>query len=305
MSNAFQAAFLSVQTTWPDSEPRCSGANCTWPIFSSLGACATLSNVTEFLSVDDDRDEFGDAALRASLQLQNGTAYMLEDVGKNMDNTQPIVNITSIEPLDSTRELNVSGLTPEEFSEIFQEAYNWPPARESLGDWGNPDLVPSTFSQFYFIYANDNVEPSTGARYRAAELLWHFCVHDYEVEVIDGEPRTRIVDSMTRIERVDKPSASEQGTNTFWLSNAAGNETFPIAEKWEYTRLDLDFRRAFMGAHSTRWGTGADYSEFNRQFGLNLYDSVDRNMSIADTDAKMFDNLGRLTSNIARSLTTQ
>lgn len=301
--NVFQAAFFNVDNTWPNAEPRCSGANCTWPVFSSLGICATLSNITDQLRIEETTDEFRKDALNASLPLHNGTAYLLESFDKSDDNTQPIMNMTSPEPLDYTAQLNVSTMTQEEVQSAFEEAYKWPPERESLAEWGNSDLLRAAFSQFYFIFANDNVAPDSGDRYRAVELLWHFCVHDYEVTVQDGESRTETVNAETKITKVERSSA-DGGPNTFWMANAHGNETFPVMERWEYTRLDPDFRRAFSGAHSTRWGTDADYTEFNRQFGLSLYQGTSNNMSVQDVDDKMWDNLGRLSWNIARSMTT-
>lgn len=316
--NAFQAAFLNVDNTWPEAQPHCSGANCTWPVFSSLGVCATLSNITEHLRVEDTRDEFRNDAMNVSLPLKNGTAYLIENVDESSTSLQPIVNMTSPETLDFMAQIDVTEMTTEELEDgsIIADAYKWPPERESLGDWGNSDLLKATFSQFFFIYANNNASPDSGERYRAAELLWHFCVYDYEVSVESGKHNTKTINVETRVTDIKKATdvstrvtdtkrADEDvDTNTFWLANKDGNETFPVREKWGYTRLDPDFRRAFTGAHSTRWGTDAEYSEFNRQFGLNLYQGINSNMSVQSVDEKMWDNLGRLSWNIAQSATT-
>lgn len=307
---AFQAAFYTVDQSWPQVEPACPSADCSWPVFNSLAVCASLGNVTEHLiiSEEDPEREWDERLFNATLPLNLG--YVLEEWMDNkprrhVNMTSPIVpqeaDFPDLEPW--------SNMTIQEIDEDLDDLPStfsaFPDERHTLYDWGNKDIILSTFSQFTFIYNIENTDPEDkDHRFRAVEVLWHFCVDRYNVSVSEGATKTEKVSSTVKIDEISK--IPESMMNSFTLASdpdSGSKETFNISASWAYSRLDWDFRETLSGAWSDMYGVGR-YTEFNYQWAKNLYRGVNGNMTAVETDDRMWKNLQNLTGTIADSMTS-
>ncbi|KAG9253138.1 uncharacterized protein F5Z01DRAFT_675524 [Emericellopsis atlantica] len=304
---ALQATFLHVDDHWPVPEPTCPSGNCDYPVYHSLGLCVSMENVTSELKHKEMEGKNGDTTAR--LSLLNGTVFM-DDKVNSVVGLPDTVNATSPEPLDSIDMPDVSHMTEEEASDAMAEAMKnsiWPPERNSVAGWKNPDLLSATISQFFFIWTNDKVPyQGTSSRYRAAEVLWHICVYTYNTTARDGGATTDTLDSVTKIDSVIKKT----GENAFNLTDKDGRDKFRVSNKYAYDSLDSTFRRAFQGAWSSLWGTDRDYSEISSQMARNLFDRGTDDyeaytaMTAAERDDMLWSNLGKMTGTIAQSVTT-
>ncbi|KAH6666507.1 hypothetical protein F5X68DRAFT_217206 [Plectosphaerella plurivora] len=267
----FQAVFGPVGQAWPLLEPVCPSGECTWPLFSSLAVCVSMENVTDQLVFSSGRNQQGDTNYTAS--LLNGTASL------SAPESMPLMQMVSPEPPT--------------------EEYSFPLYRESVAFNNRPDLLNTTFSQFFFIYNNNKVE-SRRQSFRAVELLWHFCVNTYNVTVSGGQARTNIVETRTQVDEVfDAPDPIMRLKAP---EGYEGDEEFIIDSWWEYTRLDLDMRRAFSGNWGPNVGTDWPYSEASRQFGLKIYPQGP-NITVEDADRRMWNGIGDIAQAMGDSMT--
>lgn len=264
-----------------------------------------MENVTSELKRKETEEKNGDTTVR--LSLLNGTVF-LEDLVRADFGSPVTVNATSPEPLESTPDIpDTSGMTDEEVSDAIDKAMEestWPRERNSVAGWKNSDLLSATISQFFFIWPNDKVPPqNTSSRYRATEVLWHFCVYTYNTTARDGGATTDMLDSVTKMDSVIR----ETGENTFVLTDKDGQAKFRVSDKYAYSSLDSTFRRAFEGAWSSRWGMDSDHSEISAQMAKNLFDSGNMDLTdvtVEERDDMLWANLGKMTGTIAQSVTT-
>lgn len=299
---AFQAAFYTTDQSWPQLEPTCPSAHCTWPLFNTLAICTSLGNVTGHLKIEeiDAKSSMEDRRYNVSLPLNLGNLneeWMGGVPRRHVNMTSP-----AIPPAQYTE-------TPVSSSEDSLEEFPltrapFPDKRNTLHDWGNDDILLSTFSQYTFIYNVDNTDPDDkDHRFRAVEVLWHFCVDTYNVTVTDGITSTEKVGNSVKIDEI---SVNSDGLNSFTLAarvDDGSKETFNISASWAYSRLDWDFRDVLGGAWSDMYGIG-QYTEFNYQLGRNLYRGVNDNMTVVEADERMWNNLQNLTGTIANGMTT-
>lgn len=181
----------------------------------------------------------------------------------------------------------------------------WPEKRNTLYDWENPDVLSTTFSQFTFVYNMMDTDPEDkDHRFRAFEVLWHFCVDTYNVTVTEGVLKSERVRSSVELDKVNRWVEHGMDSYTIAAEGVDGQkESFNVSSSWAYTRLDLDFRDTLGGAWSDMWGTGA-YTEFSFRLGRNLYRGTESNMTVVDADDKMWKNLQSITGTIANSMTS-
>lgn len=243
--------------------------------------------------------------------LPRGLGYLTEEWAddrprRQVNMTSPIVPQEADFP-DITIPMNVTDM--EDLLDVPGIRSTFPDERDTLFDWGNPDIVLSTFSQFTFIYNVENTDPDDkDHRFRAVEVLWHFCVNEYNTSVSEGVTTTETVQTTVQIDTIH--TIPQAPINSFTLSSAAGGEgekgagetTFNVSSAWAYDRLDWDFREVLSGAWSDMYAVGR-YTEFNYQWGTNLFRGVDRNMTVGETDERMWKNLEALTGTIADGMT--
>lgn len=306
---ALQATFLDVNGHWPVPEPVCPSGNCDYPVYRSLGLCVSMQNVTSALTYDEFEGRFGVTMVRASL-LKN--TVLMED---ELDSNTMAFNATSLEPrirMAGDAGPDTSQMTFEEADEAMDKAmqkYVWPPEWTSVADWDKtPDVLSATIAQFFFIWSTGKgLDEDMHNRYRAAEVLWHFCVHEYNTTARDGVAATERLGSVTKVDEVIK----QRGPCSFVLADAGGQDKFRITDSYTYSELDRMFRRAFSGAWS-RLDFDMDYSEITAQMANNLFFNEYEYASdgwfrqtVEEWDVIMWDNLGKMTATIAQSFTAQ
>ncbi|CAI6099212.1 unnamed protein product [Clonostachys chloroleuca] len=296
-NSAYQATFLPFNDSWPAPGPVCSSSGCSWEPFSSLAVCVSMANVTSRLSVKKVNSSNSETIFNVS--LPNSIAYVKHSTDDN-EAIREIVNMTSpgtnLEYNAQLANMSKSQLSLEDFPYA-----PFPDERISFANASNPDLLRATFSQFFFIYSN--YDPDEKYRYRAVELLYHFCVNEYSVSVVDGTARTTVTNTTTRIRDIERFSPTGSNGNSFTLENKYSSQTFNITAVWSYDRLPDYFRQAFSGGWSSSWQSGRA-SIFNRRFGMALYNEINTNTSSAEFDRKTWDNLEHFSTRIADAMTS-
>ena len=298
MRTAFQAAFYPPTQDWPKLQPNCPSGECRWPLYESLSVCSITKNVTDQLSVSD-----GEEPLKTfyNATLLDGSAYLYEEFYGEMSSTPKIINMTSPEPES-------------------ESVFDFPLVRESLiEDEDGKNLTAATISQFFLIYTNNNADyHDKNARYRAAEILWYFCVNQYNTTVQEGKAHEEIVASTVKVSEVHKmepplsskpqdraveDASGDDEDSYMLLESADGSQWYNVTATMDYTELDKAFRRAFSGDYSTRYGTGAAYTEINEELGKKIFYGVQSDLTTQEADDLTWKNLDKMVSNIAQATT--
>lgn len=262
-------------------EPSCPTGDCNWPRFNSLAVCVDMSKITDSIDV-----AMADTSSRVDLiynaTLLNGEVFLTERGGSTA------MNMTSLPPIESPL-----------------MDYFFPPVRKSIAHDPDSDVLGATFSQFYVIWNNINTDPEDMEhRFRAAELLWNFCVKTYEIRVTQGVSKTESVESHTKIIDSSNTSQSKAPYAPYLtLESPTDDQTFTVADLWEYTRLDLDLRRAFSWPFASSDSTEASYTEMSRSIGLNMFNGLSSNLTAEEVDTKEWSNLEQVAQVIASSMT--
>lgn len=302
-----------MDQSWPQVEPVCPSADCKWPLFHSLAVCASLGNVTEHLTVTEEEPKRSGGERIFNATLPKNLGYLTEQWAddkprRHVNMTSPIVpqdyDFPDLQPWANLTRDEIANLTTEDLGDLPSTLAAFPDERHTMYDWGNNDIILSTFSQFTFIYNIENTDPEDkDHRFRAVEVLWHFCVDSYNVTVSEGATKTEKVRSTVKIDEIGK--MPESSINSFTLASdpdSGTKETFNISASWAYDRLDWDFRETLSGAWSDKYGVG-QYTEFNYQWGRSLYHGVNRNITAVETDERMWKNLQKLSGTMADSMT--
>jgi hypothetical protein len=281
---ASQAALNTVNNSWPMPQPRCPSSECSWPEISSLAVCSSIANVTEHLEWAQDGP---DDAWMAS--LPNGFGYVvLNSIDREM------MNISSPEaPMPEFSDL-LPNMTREELSDLPPLVY---PTRPTLGNWDSPDLTRATFSQLFVVF--NNYDNNTDHKFRAVEILFHFCVNTYNVTFQDGTPYTALVASHVEIDA--HASNTTQG-GAYTMMDMHGEGAFKVEDTTDYSILETILRQDFTGPWSSSFSVDVT-SPFQRQIGKNLYDEVNRRTPLVEAEQRMWNNLLKMTGNIADSMT--
>lgn len=189
-------------------------------------------------------------------------------------------------------------MTTGRHSQMDDLPYPW--ERKTYFDWKNPDIEPLTFLQVFFLYHNPASDPDDlEHKYRAVEVLWHFCVRTYNVTVQDGITKTQTLSTTVKVHdsQAQPPKAN--------LTDASGSEIFQLSFTQRVNQLDNDLQDVFRG-HSTTDPYGSEHStEFTAQCGRSLFSGLDVESTAAEVDDGTWDNLERLSGNIAQSMTSK
>ncbi|KAL6918855.1 hypothetical protein FSST1_002881 [Fusarium sambucinum] len=271
---AYQAAFYTVNQTLPHIEPTCSTMQCEWPPVLSLGLCASIKNVTEYLNVSGPTEGV-DGVRLYNASLPNGLGFL-----NFTDKIHVMTNISS--PVRQQ---------PEDDDSI--------PKRRMLSDW-DTDVKEATVAHFFIIHSN--ASPNMKTRFRAMELIWHFCVQNYTVQVKDGIDSTTISESFVNISSSNSTSNDNSTWNSFILSDDKGQGSFNVTTSSIHALIDKDFRYAFSGSWSSdlnnRFSLGLAY-----QFGYNLMSGVNPTTPDEEFDNLTWKNLQTYVNNIAEGMT--
>jgi hypothetical protein len=209
-SARLQAIFAPTHKKWsPESAPACSTANCTWPLLTSLGVCATMRNVTDHL--EKTLDDQGSSGTIWNISLSDVISFSVGDKHPGMlMNDPPFVISTSMDRkflgFDNESDADIMATT---MSDVFF-VHRTPTDAEFGGD--SLDLY------YYSDY-----------EFQATEMLLHFCVKTFNISVSHGRSQTVLVDEVTKI--VDVQSAGEGWEpqyKNFTLTDRNGSLEFPL-----------------------------------------------------------------------------
>lgn len=275
---ANKAAFYTVNETYAQPTASCPFTYCAWEQYSSLGLCASQSNVTEHLVIsemdDPDRDT---PTLNAS--LPGGLAYL-----EFPDEFRVMVNVSAPNTFKSAPFDNGSASSQ----------------LTTLANWTDPDVPAAAVSQLFLIYSNANPDPQF--RFRAIELLWHFCVTTYDIEVKDGRTETKVRSSATKIAKVANGDDEESQQSYYTLESEEGHGSFKVTNSSVLPMLQNDFGAGFSGDWSSDSGGEKPFT-FAYQFGYNLYSGIGPETPDDMLDKRTWDNLKTYTGIIADSVT--
>lgn len=281
------------------AEPSCSSGDCRWETFDSLALCYDMQNITDKLDVTS-RDSATGVEQNATIYLPLQGNFSLTDAWSITSYIQDynIFNFTS--PRSS---LNPSG-------GFIEPDYNsFPRFRESAAHANDSDVLRATASQWFAIYNNLNVDKDDDEhKYRAVELLWHFCVKSYNVSVEGGKPKTKVVATSTKVRNgqgydFDLPLNEDDEKRNFTLLSESGKSKFKVFNTEEYNRLDDSFRHALSGGYNTMWTDEAMFNEFSRGISQKLFAGINENTTVEDTDKEVWNNLEVLAATVSDAVT--
>lgn len=275
---ANKAVFYTVNETYAPPTASCPFTYCTWEQYSSLGLCASQGNVTEHLIISEIDDPNRDIQI-INASLPNGLAYL-----EFPDEFRVMVNISAPNTFNSSASDSgfiSSGLT-------------------TLTNWTDPDVPAAAVSQLFLIYSNANPDPQF--RFRAIELLWHFCVNTYDIEVKDGRTETNVRSSATKMAMVNNGSNEESEQSYYTLESKEGHGSFKVTNSNVLPMLQNDFGAGFSGDWSSDSGGEKPFT-FAYQFGYNLYSGIGPATSDDELDKRTWSNLKTYTGIIADSVT--
>ncbi|KAJ4252341.1 hypothetical protein NW762_010939 [Fusarium torreyae] len=173
------------------------------------------------------------------------------------------------------------------------------PKRRTLSEWDN-DVAAATIAHFFIIYSN--ASPNMKTRFRALEMLWHFCVQTYSVQVKDGVDETTISASSVKIVSSNSTFDGENEWDSFILSDETGEGSFNVTTSPIHVQIDEDFRHAFSGDWSSdpsnRLPSGLAY-----QLGYNLMSGVSATTPDEKFDNLTWKNIHTYTDHIAEGMT--
>ncbi|KFY46556.1 hypothetical protein V494_00432 [Pseudogymnoascus sp. VKM F-4513 (FW-928)] len=102
MLAAIYSGLLNSDITLSDVTPNCQTGNCTWRLYSSLGVCASVANITSTVTVTCPDDTDSASVCRYSVP---GGAYLNSQAGKMM-------NVTAMGDLSSVAVFDVIAISP-------------------------------------------------------------------------------------------------------------------------------------------------------------------------------------------------
>lgn len=295
-ASAFSAVFSNVNQKPAMTAPRCQSADCSWPHFDTLAVCYEMKNVTEDLTVNVTR---GKSVLTEeqvyTASLMSGKVFLREIDAANLGGLKVAVNITSLEP-------NLSLIT-----EDGDGGLSFPYPRKSVAFKDRKDLLNTTFSHLFFVFNNlDTSSETPQKRYRAVEVLMHFCVQTLEVKVDQGDPKIRAVKSYTNVTRVNEGTFSldEVGESAYYeMSSEDQKVKFKLME---YLQLDEDLGKALSGFYTARSTPDpSQVGEMAKQIGLKMFRGVDYVTPIAKADEQVWKNLEGVIETIAMGMSNQ
>lgn len=297
---AFQAVYQPADQSWPMTEPTCSSGDCRWKTFDSLALCYDMQNVTDKLTITTKDGAAVSVEQNATLTLPIQGDFYLADVWSITSGIQQynILNLTSPWP-------NLGN------SATFMETdlNSFPRFRESIAHANDSDVLRATTSQWFAIYNNANADKNDeDHKYRAVELLWHFCVKTYNVSVEGGTPKTNVVATSTKVREgqgygFDRPLNEDTDLRNFTLVSENGQSKFSVFDTFDYRRLDIHLRSAFEGGYSTMWTDEAPFNEFSRGISQKMFDGINVNTTVADADKQVWDNLENLAAAVSDATT--
>lgn len=147
-----------------------------------------------------------------------------------------------------------------------QEAPDNSNATEPLYKWNNSDIMTLSLARAFFLYAIPYYEDDDAWHAEAVEVVWHYCVHTYNISVTDNVANTELLASELTVSQRDERNGS------FTLLAKNGHREFNIS----LSLMLHAFRRRLPTTIIGYWlpfATPEDqnYNEFTYQIGQNVF----------------------------------
>lgn len=288
-SAALSGAIAPSTEAWPGLPPTCESADCRWDPITTISFCASVKNITSRLEIRQleinnplggkDKVHVARASVGGAFgdfDLDDATA--VGDLAINMTSPalKPIVLGVGNPKTPPNRPITVA----------FQD---------------DIDLVNATVGRSILIYNNNSTELNdSDHRYRATEVLFHFCTKSLNVSVTNGVASTKVLSTKTKIQEW---SVSADGWPFFKLAqpdnSQSHKEGFDIcgvdSDKTENSMQDI-----FQGSYSS-----SAFQKFSIQtrVGTRVFDGVGAEMTVAKQDEMVWENAKQVVENIADSMT--
>ncbi|CAH0028114.1 unnamed protein product [Clonostachys rhizophaga] len=284
--SAYQAAIYTVNESWPVPQPNCSEVKCNWSSYSSLGMCASITNVTDQLNMTTTW-----AQPSSEDPSVNITAYNIT-LPKNL-------GYLRWKDVDDSIQLNMTTPRKDPYGIVTDQDSPLENRWTSLGDWNNTDILSATVAQSFYIYSNTN--PDRSQKFRAIEILYHFCVYNYESEFINGTSTTKTLSSTVQIDQMNFPGYKYgQNYTSFRMKDADGDAAFNVTVTYAHSLLALGL--GFSGAYTLGDFTGGN-GIYGENMGRNFFNDMSKSSSDAEIDEKTWRNAQKLTNNVADGMT--
>jgi hypothetical protein len=291
---AFGAVFTHANQNLQPLTPQCQSAECRWAGFDTLGVCFEMRNITDRLDVN---------------VTQNGTGIFGRQINKAsvMDGRIFIREEDEKAEYRSTETANITVFVPDSAIPLSGTAFDFPYPRESVGFEDQKQLLDTTLSHFFLMFNNVHVKFENAARkYRAVEVIMHFCVQTLDVAVGQGEASTKSVKSHTRVSRVHESTMTigfeDKGDPWYYEISSEDNKTdFRILE---YSSLEANLADAMSGFYTADRGISvSEIGQMTRQLGLKMFHDLDTTSKAEEADKKVWENLENIFATLAMGIT--
>ncbi|VUC26724.1 unnamed protein product [Clonostachys rosea] len=284
--SAYQAAIYTVNEFWPVPQPNCSEVKCNWSSYSLLGMCASIRNVTDQLNLTTKWTQPSSDDPSVNMTVYNVT------LPKNL-------GYLRWKDVDDSIQLNVTTSRKDPYGIVTDQDSPLENRWTSLGDWNNTDILSATVAQSFFIYSNNN--PDRAQKFRAIEMLYHFCVYNYESEFINGTSTTKTISSTVQIDQMNFPGYKYgQNYTSFRMKDVDGNAVFNVTVTYAHSLLALSL--GLSGSYTLGDFTGGS-GVYGENLGRNFFNDMSRSSPDTEIDEKTWSNVQKLTNNIADGMT--
>jgi len=197
----------------PAPEPICASPLCDYPVFSTLGVCAEVRNVTRHLSfAAPDTTDSGELYDMFRPQWLNGSAVPAAVIDPKSQRNASLPTGAYLVGGPEFFNMNISvashaSTTTWDRGWLFR---NSSASTVSFGD--QPDLLQAGIINFFVIWRNTAVDGHDGKHrsqhsldraFQASEVLLHFCVKTLKVAVSQGNSTTETLAVETNVKMIN------------------------------------------------------------------------------------------------------
>ncbi|KAG8427883.1 hypothetical protein J3459_006290 [Metarhizium acridum] len=176
-----------------------------------------------------------------------------------------------------------------------------PNTTEPFYEWENPDIMSLSLARAFFLCEI----PSNGlddTQLEAVEVVWHYCVHTYNISVTDNVANTALLESEAKIHQHDEDNG------TFVLLDKSGQKKFSASRNGIMFGLQRRIPTTFVGHMSFADSPNlVNVNEFTYQIGSNLMSGIlGYNITEQPTERRgpiIWNNLRNITETMALAMT--
>lgn len=250
----------------PHLQPICSSGECQWRNFSSLAVCAAVADITDRLTITNQTRPARLVGPGGSSSTNEPLLHASLPNGLYLLGSTSTYNLNISWPRGNSNNAGLGSQQQQQGEESFL------PSRTSLAFSDQDGRVSSAIANFFLVYTNQTGElPALGSQqegvFRAAEVLFHFCVNTYQVSTSRGVSTSRVVHSST-ITAQGEPASIRRGDGEEDRREEAGvfrlrsRQADPVAGVYSVRRDDVRLLNGYLlslftGTYSYRFGAAA------------------------------------------------